>query len=330
LLVAACRQAGASHLLTAHQRDDLAEGFLLRLRRAAGVFGLAAMRSALPLDGLTLARPFLSVPRARLHVTALAAGLQPFDDPMNADPRFERARARKLLPALAEAGLDADTLAAAAERLRGAADAIEQAASAFLASAVVVDACAIAWLGVADFAAQPQAVRLRALVRLLMAAGGEDYPPRRDRLIALHDAIAASPLRLKRTLGGAVAEIRGGQVAFYREVGRDGLPSLRLSPGGSGVWDRRFSYTVAPGAPGGLVLAPCRPSRAATLPLAAHGHVPSPALAALPAVFRRGKLLAASEIPERFPSDSAGYVTLRCIVRERLDRPPLFPDLDRR
>ncbi len=322
LLIGACREAGASHLLLAHQRDDVAENFLLRLKRGSGVFGLAAMRPAIDLGGVVVARPFLAVSRARLAATARTAGLEPIEDAMNADPRFDRVRVRQLLPRLADLGLDAAALSATAGRLADAADAIEQAASTFLTQSVEADRCAVAWLDVAGFASASRAVRLRALARIVMAVGGGDYPPRHDRLAALHDGIMERPPGLKRTLAGTVAFAHGDRVAFFREAGRAGLPSVALRPGASGVFDHRFAYAVAADAPVGLTLAPVRLGGASGPPMAA---IPTAARAVLPAVFRRGKALAPSPIAERFPSDSRGFVAIRSILRERLDRPPAFP-----
>ena len=241
LLVEACRETGASHLVLAHHQDDLAETFLLRLRRGAGVFGLAAMRPTHRVGDVTIVRPFLAVSRARLAATTAAAKLKPVDDPMNSDSRFDRARVRRLMPMLAGEGLDASSIAAAALRLADAADAIDAVATALLADAVTVDAMAIAWLDLSHFAKAPIEIRMRTLTRLLLALGGEEYPPRHERLAALGDAISAHDgyARLKRTLAGTVVESRNGKIAFYREGGRLGLPTVKVKPvwgGGGGAF----------------------------------------------------------------------------------------------
>ena len=64
-LTLAARDAGFDTILTAHHQDDQAETFLLRLARGSGVYGLAAMREEEVLDGVTLVRPLLGVPRER-------------------------------------------------------------------------------------------------------------------------------------------------------------------------------------------------------------------------------------------------------------------------
>ena len=113
----------APYVATAHQQDDLAETFLMRARRGAGVGGLAAMRSARPLGGATLIRPLLGWSRAELSVIVSAPGITPVEDPSNRDPRFDRARIRQLLADSPD--LPVDRLALAARNLRHAEDALE-------------------------------------------------------------------------------------------------------------------------------------------------------------------------------------------------------------
>ena len=78
LLADAARKAGASHILTAHTLDDQAETVLIRLSRGSGLSGLAAMARMSPLPGdgegeITLVRPLLDIPKARLIATLRAA-----------------------------------------------------------------------------------------------------------------------------------------------------------------------------------------------------------------------------------------------------------------
>lgn len=99
-------------LLTAHHADDQAETLLMRLNRASGLAGLAAIRAHRWDAGLVVLRPLLDWRRAELREIAEAAGLPFVDDPSNADPRHDRTRIRALL---ADApGLDPVALARSA------------------------------------------------------------------------------------------------------------------------------------------------------------------------------------------------------------------------
>src|SRR6266852_1602542 len=125
LLAQAAHAAGATHILTAHTRDDQAETLLMRLLRGSGIAGLAAMARESARDGVVLARPLLNVPKSRLMATLDKAKIAFADDPTNRDTAFTRPRLRALLPLLAAEGGDARGLARLASRLARANAAVE-------------------------------------------------------------------------------------------------------------------------------------------------------------------------------------------------------------
>jgi tRNA(Ile)-lysidine synthase len=91
---------GASRVLLAHTLDDQAETVLLGLARGSGPDALAGMR----LEAPPYLRPLLGVRRATTRQACIDAGLDPHDDPHNADRRFTRVRVRQeALPALERA-----------------------------------------------------------------------------------------------------------------------------------------------------------------------------------------------------------------------------------
>ncbi|WP_443971035.1 tRNA lysidine(34) synthetase TilS [Sphingobium sp. CR28] len=86
-------QADIDWLMTAHHGDDQIETVLMRLSRGAGVSGLAGIRAKRG----TILRPLLGERRATLRAWCVARGVPFVDDPSNSDPRFDRARLRKLI-----------------------------------------------------------------------------------------------------------------------------------------------------------------------------------------------------------------------------------------
>ena len=218
LLAAAATKAKAKHILTAHTLDDQAETVLFRMSRGSGLTGLAAMKHASPLPtcdagSLTLVRPLLDIPKARLIATLKQAGIDFARDRSNYDPRFTRARLRGVMPGLAQEGLDAERLALLAQRLRRADQAIE----------VAVDEAALAmsprsWarrqpiaFETAKFVALPAEVALRLLGRAIARAGdgGRIELAKLEALQEVVNAALAAANRgknetLRRTLAGAL------------------------------------------------------------------------------------------------------------------------------
>jgi len=125
LLAKAARQCGATHILTAHTRDDQAETLLMRMLRGSGIAGLGAMARESERDGVWLARPLLDVSKSRLIATLARAKVGFADDPTNRDINFTRPRLRALMPALAAEGGDPRNLARLASRLARANAAVE-------------------------------------------------------------------------------------------------------------------------------------------------------------------------------------------------------------
>ncbi|MHC4041422.1 tRNA lysidine(34) synthetase TilS [Bradyrhizobium sp. 23AC] len=227
LLAQAARAVGASHVLTAHTRDDQAETLLMRLLRGSGLAGLSAMASLSERDGIVLARPLLEVPKSQLIATLRRAKVGFADDPTNRDTAFTRPRLRALLPLLAAEGGDARTLVRLAARLARANAAVEllaDGAERFLRLRDRGDApqAGVRSFEAATFAGLPEEVRLRLLLRAINALGHEgpaELGKVESLLAVLDQAIAASPRTgangrpaLRQTLAGALISLAGGRI----------------------------------------------------------------------------------------------------------------------
>lgn len=126
-LRAVATEEGAAAVLLGHTLDDQAETVLLGLARGSGAASLQGMAPARE-DGVLWLRPLLSVRRETTRAFCAASGLQPWDDPHNADHRFARVRVReRVLPVLEnEIGPGvAQALARTAEQLREDAEAFD-------------------------------------------------------------------------------------------------------------------------------------------------------------------------------------------------------------
>lgn len=107
-------------VLTGHTMDDQAETVLLNIVRGAALDGLRGM-SGTEVSGPPVRRPLLGLRRRETAEVCRAAGIEPFDDPSNRDPRFRRNRIRsEVLPLLDDvAGRDVAPLIARLAVLAG-------------------------------------------------------------------------------------------------------------------------------------------------------------------------------------------------------------------
>ncbi|MBR0710769.1 tRNA lysidine(34) synthetase TilS [Bradyrhizobium liaoningense] len=227
LLAQAARKAGASHVLTAHTRDDQAETLLMRMLRGSGLAGLSAMAQLTERDGIVLARPLLDIPKSQLVATLKRAKIDFADDPTNRDTAFTRPRLRALLPQLAAEGGDARNLARLAGRLARANAAVEvlvDGAERFLQLRARGDAPQAGGRSfeAEAFALLPEEVRLRLLLRAINALGHEgpaELGKVETLLSVLDQALAMGPPAaangrpvLKQTLAGALISLAGGRI----------------------------------------------------------------------------------------------------------------------
>jgi tRNA(Ile)-lysidine synthase len=201
---------GIEHVLMAHTQDDVAETFLMRLARGSGVEGLSAMaehryvtphqwrvwcpsgsrndaKGAPPPEptrrvagvpafspGFHVIRPLLEETRADLRHYVRTLRVPFVDDPSNEDPKFDRVRARA---ALAEIGIDTSVMAATAQRMARAREALARGQKRWRNGSwrrppwhVRIDRD--------GFAKVERDTQLRLLAAALQWVGGAEYRPR--------------------------------------------------------------------------------------------------------------------------------------------------------
>ncbi|MEV7093556.1 tRNA lysidine(34) synthetase TilS [Amycolatopsis sp. NPDC051045] len=156
---------GHGLVLLGHTLDDQAETVLLGLGRGSGPRSVAGMRPHDPPWG----RPLLAVPRATTRAACAELGVEPWEDPHNAEPRFTRVRLRtEVLPLLEDVlnGGVAAALARTSAQLREDNEALDT-----LADMIFTRAGGSEGLEVAVLAAEPAALRRRVLRRWLLQSG---------------------------------------------------------------------------------------------------------------------------------------------------------------
>ncbi len=226
LLADAARKSGATHVVTAHTRDDQAETVLMRMLRGSGIAGLAAMARETERDGVRLARPLLEISKSQLIATLSKAKIAFADDPTNRDENFTRPRLRALMPALAAEGGDARNFVRLATRLARANAAVEILADGAERYLALKGAGGARGEFDADaFAALPEEIRVRLLKRAI-DRNGHEGPAELGKiealLAALDRAVAERRPRWKQTLAGAIVSLIKGRISIEAAPARRG------------------------------------------------------------------------------------------------------------
>jgi tRNA(Ile)-lysidine synthase len=220
LLVDHAKALGADAVMTAHHADDQAETVLFRLLRGSGLAGLRGMDVMTARDGMTIARPLISLKKRDLIAFANARAAPFIDDPSNSDPRFARTRLRALLARLDEEGLNADALDRLARRARE-----TEAALAHLTAEVEARVGLEGAVEASALFAAPVAIVQRILTQRIAEAGGRDASRIGLEKIETLAAALRDALKERRAyganIGGVVVRLTAkGRLSFAPEPPR--------------------------------------------------------------------------------------------------------------
>ncbi len=283
LLADWARRHGLRTVALGHTEDDIAETFLMRLARDAGVDGLAAMAARREVEGVVFLRPLLAAGRADLRGWLLGRGLPWADDPSNENDRFDRVRARRALAAMAEVGAGGAEIAALAAKMADVRVALEAATADAAARILRIDRGDVI-IDMAGLAALTAEIRRRLMLASVMWIGSADYGPRGAEMERF---IAAALAGRVATLAGCKTSHARGRMRLTREFRAvAGLESPMDE-----IWDGRWRISgpetddCTVGALGEAGLALCGDWRLSAMPRAS--------LLASPAVWRGDVLIAA-------------------------------------
>ena len=205
------REYGADALILAHQADDQAETFLMRLLRGAGPDGLGCMKNEETVNGIHILRPMLSLRREEIRNALRADGIRWREDSSNQNAAYLRNRIRmELLPAMENiSGQAAEKICGAARLIGRDSETLNAQASGILdrlSAGSLIDAEALA--------RETDALRRRVL-RMWWAANApelKEHALNTEQTEALDGLLRVS--RGKINLPGEMHAIRDGKYLF--------------------------------------------------------------------------------------------------------------------
>ncbi len=239
LLTDWCRSNGVRDLALAHQLEDQAETFVMRLGRGSGPDGLAGMSAVVEMQGVRVIRPLLGVSRGALAQTLKDCGQDWLDDPSNRNHAFERIRIRDHLPLLAGAGYPPEQIAGLAAAFGHLRTLAERETATLLADVCHVHPAGFAEIDTHLLGTVPRLFSTRALARVAACVGGAAYPAERQKLADLYDWVCAGDIGKSLCLARCRFQKGKGGLIVSRE--NRGLPKQQLDITQDEIsWDGRF------------------------------------------------------------------------------------------
>jgi len=227
LMTGVCEQNGIKHLLVAHNMEDQAETFIMRLRHKSGLDGLASMAKERKLDAdgsISVVRPLLGIAKQRLKDT-LASMNQPWvEDPSNNNHKYERVRTRALLAQLqASEGISPEHFARAASGIGALRHILDRATGEFIDThAHISEGGEVSCIKIPkkEFFSLDRQIMARALIMVIAKLGKDGYPPSGEKITRIVDWLLDDGGVHARTLGGCRISKNGHFLLIKPEPGR--------------------------------------------------------------------------------------------------------------
>lgn len=226
------RARGIGSIVLGHTLEDSAENFLMRLGRASGLDGLSEMAGKFERGGVRWARPLLQCKRDDLRAYLERHSVAWVEDPSNEDPRYQRTKARQVLPHLATLGITAQALQQTAGALRQSRDALMHYLRQDVERYVTQEAGDL--LIPQDIGAHvPDEIARRISLAALHWVGSDEYGPRKSFSGILRDDLATQE---RLSIAGCLIMKRKGAYRITREYNavKDLVTATDV------VWDRRW------------------------------------------------------------------------------------------
>jgi tRNA(Ile)-lysidine synthase len=175
LLTNYCKQNEIQCLLTAHNKNDVAETVLMRIERGSGIDGISAIPRTNISNDVEIIRPLLDFTRVEILDILQKAKWQWVEDPSNANIVFARSRIRKFLSEQEDASLWVKRLALLASNAARCRDFLEQETLKHLHITCVISEYGYLTLSRAQFILLHEEMQLRILACILKVIGGDSY-----------------------------------------------------------------------------------------------------------------------------------------------------------
>ncbi len=240
-----CKDNNILHLLVAHNMEDQAETFLIRLQRGSGVDGLSAMSPISWKNNVRILRPLLKISHDDLLDYLQAKNQEWIEDPSNKKNSYLRNRVRAFLANETDNKATIKRLCNTAENMSRAKAALETETTGNMVDIVHISPLGYGTISHSKFTKISEEIALRIISSLITTISGEDTKPRFEKLQNLYSAIKHNHDIKGLTLSGCKIYSKAGDLIITRELEKTESDVLLSQNNQNIIWDNRFSIDYA-------------------------------------------------------------------------------------
>ena len=236
LLTNWCKENSIKHLLLGHNKNDVAETFLINSLRGSGVYGLSSISEINFVNSINIHRPLLNTSREEILLYLKNKNLKWIDDPSNSDEKFLRTKVRNIIT---QNNLSINMLALTATNLKRARGFIEQELNTIKENFVQIRPEGYLTIALDKYLDLHQEIALLLISDCLKKISGQYlHKPRLKPLEVIHYKIHNGVIK-NSTLWGCEIVIKKNFIYIYREIGRSKF-SFHQKDTNIKIWDGRF------------------------------------------------------------------------------------------
>ena len=238
LLIDFCKNNAIDTLFVGHNKEDVAETFLLNLERGSGLDGLSSINSVTRFSDIDIIRPLLSISRKELQDYLKKIDITWINDPSNEDKKYSRVRIRQNLLGN---DLAIDRIVLAANHLRSAKKYLDKKmAEIFTLVANILPFGAIE-INLEKFFALDEYEQISILTRSLQIVSGKNFKPRFNNFKILYQQILQDQHLSKTFMNCHLQKFKSKLIIFKEDKNIE----IFKSKGTKEIfWDNRFKITL--------------------------------------------------------------------------------------
>jgi tRNA(Ile)-lysidine synthase len=239
LLTNFCKTYQARYLFIAHNKEDVAETFMINLRRGSGLDGLAALKKYTQKNEVTIIRPLLNISRFTLREYLEGQKITWIDDPSNENEKFERIKIRKLL---GEDDLLIDRINLAGSHLRLVKNFVDKKIFESLLDVTKCYEFGVVQLDLQKFLDLGEYEIITILAKILQLVSGSYQKPRYQNLLSLIPRIKMENFKAATLMNCKIMLHKKNFLLIYRED--KNTQKIDIQQQSQMLWDKRVNINL--------------------------------------------------------------------------------------